>query len=673
MGGQGADETTLVFLDEVLAKRKGTAPGWQARDADELAVLVDRAGDVRRDELQARVAPPAEWRRGDPIAALLESGRLVSAELQPGDRRFFLIDAWARYSAAFGEDVLRSGSDSNLPHQLTPIPHEAVLTESAARREVLGRYLQLSGPVTLDEIAARYAFDTAWTQRRLDEWERARVLVRGSFGPERDVVRWTARRPLERARRVELARARKQIAAVPLSSFARFMQRWQHLAPETRLTGAEGTAAAVAQLYGLSRPASAWERDYLPARIEPYEPASLSALAASGQLVWAAEPAKTATTGDVVVSGAAAPAPGRVRFFERGTGRLWVAAVADPVLGDAASAVLGTLRRLGASFTSDLASATSLGPQRLRDALRELVGAGLVTNDTIDALRDVISHRPAFPSRRPDDPDPTRRLPEDFTPSANRYVVQRRPNVRRLARWKRPDRPGAASWGGRWSLVHTPGSLGFESADDRELAQAVARQWLARYGVVSRDWWRRERPPVSWREIYHELKRLEFRGDVQRGYFVSGLAGAQFALPDAVEMLRAPVPADVPEPAVVMASTDPANVYSLALEGVERDAFTRPRGSGAYLVTVGGRAVLSVEGRGRRMHVRPDTDSTMIASAISALLAQLTTPRGSGRAHDVIVETIDGEPATTSAWAASLVDAGFRREGRSLRFYSTIR
>ena len=140
---------------------------------------------------------------------------------------------------------------------------------------MLGRYLALSGPVSINDISARYALDSAWVQRRLDDWERTRVLVRGSFGPDREVVRWTARRPLERARRVELARARKQIQAVSLPSFARFMQRWQHLTPDGRLTGAEGTATALSQLYGLSRPAASWERDYLPARVESYEPASI--------------------------------------------------------------------------------------------------------------------------------------------------------------------------------------------------------------------------------------------------------------------------------------------------------------------------------------------------------------------------------------------------------------
>ncbi|HEX6315039.1 MAG TPA: DEAD/DEAH box helicase [Gemmatimonadaceae bacterium] len=679
MGGQGADEGTLDALREVLDRRRGTASGWQARDADELAVLVDRAGDLTWEELRARVAPASQWPRGDPVEALLTSGRLIAMALRSEEQRYVSTDAWSRYAAAFGDvaNTVYAGSAREPKRATDVIPEplrQLALTPAAARRDVLGRYLALSGPVTVADILTRYAFDAGWVQRRLDEWERARVLVRGSFGTERDVVRWTARRPLERARRLELARARRQVEAVGLPAFARFMQRWQHLTPDTRLSGTEGTAAAMSQLYGIARPAAAWERDYLPARVAPYEPMSLAALASSGQLVWSAEPAATSPAAKgVAVTGSAAPAVGRVRFFERGTGRLWTASTPDEQsLGEPARTVLDALRRLGASFTSDLAAATSSGPQRLRDALRELVGAGFVTNDTIEALRDVIRHRPMFPARRAGEPDPTRWLPADFTPSPDRPVVQRRPNVRRLARWKRPDKPGGATWGGRWSLVHTPGSLGPER-DEQERAEAVARQWLARYGVVSRDWWRRERPAVSWREIYHELKRLEFRGEVQRGYFVTGLAGAQFALPEAIEMLRAPIPENGTGEPVVMATSDPANVYALRLEGMPVDRFTRPRGSGASVVTLHGEVVVAVEGQGRRLMIRPGTEEQVQRAALAALVSSLTSSRAGGRRSDVIVETINGEPAAASSFAPVLVAAGFRNEGRTLRLYASLR
>jgi ATP-dependent Lhr-like helicase len=250
--------------------------------------------------------------------------------------------------------------------------------------------------------------------------------------------------------------------------------------------------------------------------------------------------------------------------------------------------------------------------------------------------------------------------------------VQRRINPRRIAKWRRPDREEVATWGGRWSLVHTLGTLGAET-DEQALAERVARQWLARYGIVSRDWWRRERPAIGWREIYHELKRLEFRGEVQRGYFVAGLAGAQFALPEAVEMLRAPAPDDVAD-TVVMSTSDPANVYALPLApGTESDPLSRPRGAGALLVTRGGRIVLVAERRGGRLRIADGASPEEVGEAARALAVRLTARQGTARRKDVVIETIDGERAALSRHANALRDAGFKGMGTGLRWYAGLR
>ncbi|HEY2065206.1 MAG TPA: hypothetical protein VGG84_04555, partial [Gemmatimonadaceae bacterium] len=476
---------------------------------------------------------------------------------------------------------------------------------------------------------------------------------------------WSSRRLLEQARRRELAQARKQIEAVPVETFARFLQRWQHLTPDTQLTGGGSDAAstALSQLYGLARPAEGWERDYLPARLEEYHSGQIASLAASGALVWSAEPRPDPSANGV-------GSIGRVRFFERGTGRLWLGEPPDDsALSENARRVRDVLRTQGASFTADLSAATGLSAIALRDALRELVAAGIATNDTIDALRDVLRWRPVFPVRRHEEPDPTRWLPADFVPSG-RPIVQRRVNPRRLAKWVRPEKASAAGWGGRWSLVHIPSTLGTHQ-DVQAAAERIARQWLARYGIVSRDWWRRERPAVGWREIYHELKRLEFRGDVRRGYFVAGLAGAQFALPEAVEMLRAPAGGD--EATVVMASSDPANAYVLPTQqGTTPNPLARPRGAGALLVTRAGKIVLTAEGRGTRLRIREDATADEVRDAARALAERLVARQRSARRRDVLVETIDGERAALSRWASALREAGFKGMGTGLRFYALI-
>jgi ATP-dependent Lhr-like helicase len=214
--------------------------------------------------------------------------------------------------------------------------------------------------------------------------------------------------------------------------------------------------------------------------------------------------------------------------------------------------------------------------------------------------------------------------------------------------------------------VRRASTLGvFESEELR--AEGIARQWLERYGVVARDWWRRERPPVGWRSIYRELRRLELRGEVRRGYFVRGLAGAQFALPLAIERLRA-VGADADAQLVVMAASDPANPYSLPLEGVERDSLSRPRGSGALLVTRGGRVVAAVEGRGRRITFAAGLTTAAVTAIGEVLGAHLTTVEAaSRRGRGFRVETIDGRPALASSWLGALLAAGYRRDVNGLR------
>jgi ATP-dependent Lhr-like helicase len=665
MGAEGADESTLAMLEAILARRRGTAPGSRARTADELAALIDRAGDLAVDEVRARIADADEGRRGDPLYELLERGRAIGIDVPTTNgsaQRIVLVETFARYVAAFGVDAfdrvhVGAALEARPVADVVPESHRRpAITPSAARREILVRFISLFGAVSLDDVAMRYAFDREWVRERLDDWTRAGKLIRGTFGGDVETPRWASRRLLEQARRRELAQARKQIEAVNLDRFSRFLQRWQHLEPAERVAGDDGTIAIARQMYGLARPGDQWERDIFPSRVDGYQPDALSRLIAAGEMVWIG-----GTAGAVDEAASLST----VRFVRRGSARAWIATTDVPPLSEHAQTVLAVLQDEGASFFDELLASSSLTARQLRDALRELVGASLVTNDTVDALRAVLRWRPMVSPRDRAQPDPTRWLPSDFTPSANRYVVQRRPNLRRLPKWKRPDREGAdaTAWPGRWSLVRTSRVLGPE-VDESAWAERIAQQWLARYGIVARVVWRRERPAVGWRSIYRELKRLEFRGDVRRGYFVRGLSGAQFALPEAVELLRAD-DAQAGD-AIVMSVSDPANVYSLPMpHDPARDAFVRPRSRGALLVTIDGVVVMIAERRGARVVVRPDTpdaDATRAARALAEYLHARPT-------KDLIVETLDRVPASGSPRHDAFIAAGFRRGTTGLRFY----
>ncbi|MEO7361970.1 MAG: DEAD/DEAH box helicase, partial [Gemmatimonadaceae bacterium] len=358
MGGEGADDATLIVLDELLTRRRGTAEGFRARDANELAQLVDRAGDVTLEELRARVAPSASWLLGDPVERLLASGRLIGISVPTAnlnEERFILVDAFPRYVAAFGAPQLhtvRSGLALTLQEANVAVPApllQPVLEPPAARREILSRWMSLAGVFSVNDVRARYNFDVAWVERRLAAAEQKQIVLRGVFGGGRDVTRWCSRRLLEQARRRELAMARKQIEAVSLARFTLYLQRWQHLARTRRLSGADAVKQVMTQLYGVARLMGEWSRLILPSRIAGFDAAAFANASASGQIVWAAQVRAQSTTNTAMVpsvttsrtavrphaaakssrplSSAVKPAVsyatakiGRVRFFPRGTG-----------------------------------------------------------------------------------------------------------------------------------------------------------------------------------------------------------------------------------------------------------------------------------------------------------------------------------------------------------------
>ena len=646
-------------LAESLSRRRGTHPDRKARTADELAILLDRAGDLTIDELRERVAEGPE---PGPLAELLGSGRTAEINVPAANgaqARMVLIEALPRYLSAFDGIAI----PDHVPTQFS----RATLTRGAARREIVARFLALTGPVTLDDVRARYDVPADWLEARLSEWTQKGILLRGRFslpGYE-SAMRWCSRRLVEQARRRALSMARKQVEAVPMSAFSLFMQRWQHLAPGTQLTGSGGVADVVRQLYGIARPPLAWTSEYLPARVEEAHPSMLSQLSASGELVWAGEGGDAGRTSSTRRGGGRLRA---VRFVRRGTERAWLAPVAEPQLGERATKILECLQGKGALFFYELQQVSGLGTHALRDALRELVVAGLVTNDTAEALHHVARWRPLFSERKQEE-DPARWLPADFTPSVDRPVVQRRVNVRRLPKWKRPDREnGEAPWPGRWSLLDRKPSVDRHlEQEESSLAGVIATQWLERYGVVTRDWWRRERPPVPWRAIYRELRRLELRGEVRRGYFVNGLAGAQFALAAAVEQLRAAAQGD--DALIVMAASDPANVWSLRLLNAEPvDSALRPRDASALLVTRGGTVLLTAERRARWVRVRAGLPPDAVTASVAVLLNHIT----SRRSRDLTIETIDGDRATNSEHVKAFLDAGLRLIPAGLRYYASF-
>jgi ATP-dependent Lhr-like helicase len=303
--------------------------------------------------------------------------------------------------------------------------------------------------------------------------------------------------------------------------------------------------------------------------------------------------------------------------------------VASPPESEAHELVRARLAA-GACFFTDLLTDVELAPEELQEALWDLAWAGQATNDAFAPLR---------------------------APRLTLARAQRERRSQRTGRFSARRRLGAAAQvQGRWSLTAPLLSGAVDPATRR---RALAELLLERYGVLTREQVLAEGIPGGFSAIYPELTQLEMLGTCRRGYFVEGLGGAQFALPGAVERLRAEASGE--DQPLVLAAVDPAQAYGAALAWPPRDVRT-PRTAGAYVVQSGGEPVLYLERGGRALHTLMHAADARLSSALTALADQVRA----GRIRRLALERIDGEPALTSPLAPQLVELGFQGGPRRL-------
>jgi ATP-dependent Lhr-like helicase len=368
--------------------------------------------------------------------------------------------------------------------------------------------------------------------------EGAGAAMRGSFDPALRGEQWCARRLLIRIHAYTQHRLRREIEPVTAQDFMRFLLRWQRVAPDTQREGRAGLAATIAQLQGFEIPVGAWESDILPKRVSGYHAAWLDQLCLSGEAAWARLRVREASDDETAARSSAFPSRATPVTLLMRADLPWLlqavrggARPLEPGAG-AARDVLDALRRHGALFTGDIAAATRRLPSDVEAGLWDGVARGLVSADGFAAVRGLLVGR------------------RWSGPQARRRGLRR--GVSALS-----------SGEGRWSLV--PEALPVEDAE--ELAEAVAEQLLVRWGVVFRDLLVRETLALPWRDVLWALRRMEARGTIRGGRFVSGLAGEQFALPEAVDALRRVRRADRTGEMVTVNATDPLNLAGVVLPG----------------------------------------------------------------------------------------------------------
>ena len=555
---------------------------YWARSADEASDLLRRLGDLTREELRARST-------ADFSESLVRDRRAVELRVG-GEARLIAAEDAGRYRDALGAQPPPGLPDAFLEPVDDPLG------------TLLGRWARTHGPFLTAEPATRFGLPVAVVDALLAARADRGVLLRGEFRPEGREREWCDPEVLRTLRQRSLAALRREVEPVEAPVLARFLPEWQGVGSEAR--GIDRLVEVVRQLQGVPVPASVLERDVLSARVSGWSPRLLDELAAAGEVAW-------------VGAGPLGRDDGKVLLFLRGQ-----AAALRPVTGSAAGGerpsqpehyrIREVLARRGACFFRELAGAND---RESLDALWDLVWAGEVTNDSFAALRAFVAGGSGSGRARP--------------ASAN----------------KRP-RPGSLTVlgppkaQGRWALVEAELPLGDVTPTERSYALAAAL--LDRHGVLTREAVRGEGHGGGFAAVYPVLRTMEESGRARRGYFVAGLGGAQFALPGAVDRLRAR--RESTGEVVVLAATDPANAYGVSLPW----PVTGPRRvAGAYVVLVDGQASLYVEKGAKSLVALRPFDGTWEDAAVGALDGLVA----SGRVRRLAVERYDDalDPVLRSA------------------------
>jgi ATP-dependent Lhr-like helicase len=422
------------------------------------------------------------------------------------------------------------------PRLQLPAGHAAPLDEEVVLVELIRARLSGFGPLPVPLIARPLALPASAVALALTRLESQGYVLRGRFTPGAVEEEWCERHLLARIHRYTVRRLRREIEPVERADFMRFLFDWQHLAGATRMQGREALATLVEQLEGFQAAAAAWESDLLPARLKDYGGSWLDELCRSGRIVW------TRLAGRLKASGG--PVRGTpLVLLPRRQLTAWYALASDapmPELSSRAQRVFDCLQAQGALFFDELQHEAHLLRSELEDALGELVAVGLVNADSFAGLRALL------------------------TPASKRSRTARR------------TRGGAFIGGmadaGRWALVRKPGVNVEPPARrptlDPAALEHIARVLLRRYGVVfwrllarEADWL----PP--WRELLRVYHRLEARGELRGGRFVAGVAGEQFALPEALGLLREVRKRPLSGELVAVSAVDPLNQLGTLLPG----------------------------------------------------------------------------------------------------------
>jgi ATP-dependent Lhr-like helicase len=474
------------------------------------------------------------------LATLAAGGRASRLQIGAGQSMWLAVERLTCLQAIYPQ--------ADLSPPLQPLPgFDETWEQEDAVLEVVRARLSAFGPLTIDDIAQPLGLPAPQVNQALAQLEREGHVLRGQFTPDAHQEQWCERHLLARIHRYTVKRLRREIEPVELQDFMRFLFDWQHVSGTSQGQGAKVLPAIVAQFEGYPAAASAWDSDLLPARIKDYSASWLDELCRSGKLVWTRLTARNKGASTALRS-----TP--ILMLPRSQVGLWSGLAEQTQVGELspkAQKVHAALSQHGALFFDELIHEAHLLRAELEIALQELVGAGLVNADSFAGLRALI------------------------TPASKR--------LNRSNRRGRGPVFGGMDDAGRWALLRRgtpapPVDNPRPAPTPGDTLEHIAMTLLRRYGVV---FWRlleREADWLpSWRELLRTFHRLEARGEIRGGRFVSGLAGEQFALPEAIPLLREVRRRPRDGSLIAVCGVDPLNLAGTLLPGAKVPALAGNR------------------------------------------------------------------------------------------------
>ena len=558
-----------AYLDDAPLEERRTRAVFQRRWLDpETAADMGKLDQAAIDRVRDEVWP--EPRNADELHdALVELGFVTEEEGSTWQEFFAELNADRRAA------VLSTGTSianrlwvaaERLPQLQIVYPDAAlqppiVAPESVARTpwafedalvEIVRGRLEGLGPVTVDQLVISSGLNKLEIETALLKLEAEGFVIRGKFTPGTTATEWSARRLLARIHSYTLNRLRQEIEPVASSDFIRFLLAWQKVAPDHQMEGPESLKAIIDQLEGVEAPAAAWEGELLPSRMVDYDPAWLDALCLSGEVVWArlTPLARSATDNAERTRGSGPVRNTPIALLRRKNFALWSSVF--PQSAPAVTSEFSTTTQMvydylatrGASFFSDIVENTKLLRSQVEEALADLVANGVVVSDSFAGLRALL------------------------TPGSRKTQA--------AARRKHRQPVYEMASAGRWSILQRNTTVA-PNSNDQALTEEVAWALLKRYGVVFKRLLEREGMSLPWRVLLRFYHRLEARGEIRGGRFVAGISGEQFALPDAIGMLRAIRRAGAQESLISVSAADPLNLVGIIIPGPRITAHTSNR------------------------------------------------------------------------------------------------